>query len=116
MSQTAISLPAVSAANFNEVVLQAPADRLVAVDFWAGWCGPCKALAPILESVAREREGVVMIAKVDTDAHPELAAEWKVRALPTIAIFRNGTEVGRMVGLRSAADIVAEIDRLAAAQ
>jgi len=96
-------------------VLQASADRLIAVDFWAGWCGPCKALAPIIEQVAQARENVLTVAKVDTEVDPDLAYAWKVRALPTIVFFRRGEVVGRLVGLRSAEDILTEVDRLVAA-
>ena len=70
----------------------------VLVDFWAEWCGPCKALAPKLEEIAGELAGKAKIVKVDVDANPESAAKYGVRGIPTLVVFKDGREVGRLVG------------------
>ncbi len=104
------SIGSATAADFSNVVLAPSASRLVLVDFWAAWCGPCKALGPILEEVAKTRGDQVSIVKVDTDTESALAVKYGIRALPTMLIFRDGEVVDQLVGLRSAADIVSSLD------
>jgi thioredoxin 1 len=70
----------------------------VLVDFWAEWCGPCKALAPKLEEIAGEMTGKATIVKVDVDANPDTASKYGVRGIPTLVLFKGGKEVGRLVG------------------
>jgi thioredoxin 1 len=70
----------------------------VLVDFWAEWCGPCKALAPKLEEIAGEMSGKAKIVKVDVDANPDTASKYGVRGIPTLVLFKAGKEVGRLVG------------------
>jgi thioredoxin 1 len=87
---------AVTDADFDQSVLNA--DTPVVVDFWAPWCGPCRAVAPILEELATEYQGRVKIAKINTDEHQRNAMKYNVMALPTLVIFKNGQEVDRIMG------------------
>jgi thioredoxin 1 len=72
------------------------------VDFHANWCGPCRTLAPILEQVAQEVQGKATIGKVDIDNAQQTAATFQITSVPTMILFKNGKEVGRLVGLRTA--------------
>ncbi|RME71721.1 MAG: thioredoxin TrxC [Planctomycetota bacterium] len=84
------------------------AELPVLVDFWATWCGPCRAFAPTLAEYARQRAGQVLVAKVDVDRAPQTAARFRIQAVPTIAVFRGGREVARQAGAVGPA----ELDRL----
>jgi thioredoxin 1 len=75
----------------------------VLVDFWAEWCGPCRMLAPILDQLAGEQAGSATIAKVDIDAHPELAERFGIRAIPTLIVFKDGKPVNTITGVKSKA-------------
>ena len=84
-------------ASFDEVVLKS--DKPVLVDFWATWCGPCRMLGPVIEEIATEYEGRVVVGKVDVDSNQEYAAKYGVRNIPTVLVFQNGEVVGRQVGV-----------------
>jgi thioredoxin 1 len=73
-------------------------DVPVLTDFWAEWCGPCKMIAPILEEIAEEFDGQIKIAKVDVDAHNQMAMQFGVQSIPTMILFKNGQPVERLVG------------------
>ena len=83
--------------NFEELI---NTDKPVLIDFWAQWCGPCRMIAPVIEQLAHELDGQVIIAKVDIDDNQELATKYGVRSIPTLMVFKNGQVVEKMVGVR----------------
>lgn len=97
-----------TAETFDQEVLKAT--QLVLVDFWAEWCGPCKALSPILTAVAEEYAGKCKIVKVNIDEAQSLAAEHGVRSIPTLLVFKEGKEIEREVGALPKPRITALID------
>jgi thioredoxin 1 len=93
--------------NFDATVTGGSAP--VVVDFWAPWCGPCKAIAPILEELADEMGDAVKICKVNVDNNSEVASKYEIRAIPTILIFKGGQVAETVVGLTSKDDLKAKI-------
>lgn len=100
-----------SDADFDEQVLQS--DVPVLVDFWAEWCGPCKALGPVIDDLATEYAGKVKVGKVDTDANREVSVRFSVSAIPTCILFNNGEIVEKFVGLRSKKDFQVLLNKVA---
>jgi thioredoxin 1 len=92
-------------ANFDADVLKS--DLPVLVDFTATWCGPCKALAPIVEKLADEFEGKVRVGKLDIDESPEIARKYAVRSVPTVLVFKGGAKAGQHIGLTNRDKLVA---------
>ena len=96
-----------SESDFDELVRDAPLP--VVVDFWAAWCGPCRAVAPEVERLAGERSGRVIVAKVDTEELAGVAARYAIRSIPTMIVFRGGREAKRILGARPASEITREL-------
>ena len=94
--------------DFAKQVLQSTTP--VVVDFWAEWCGPCKAVAPVLEEIAKEQADRLKIAKVDIDANPQLPQNYSIRGIPTLILFRDGQAVATKVGAGSKQQINAWLD------
>ena len=95
--------------NFPDEVLKSSTPVLV--DFWAEWCGPCKMIAPVLDELAGEYQGKAKIGKVNIDEHQGLAAQFGVRAIPTLLIIKNGQVAEQMVGAKSKRDLKASLDK-----
>ena len=93
-----MSVIAVNSDNFENVVLKS--EKTVLVDFWASWCGPCKMLAPVVESLAESRPDIT-VAKLNVDENPELAMVYRISAIPALMVFRDGKVVNQSVGFQN---------------
>jgi putative thioredoxin len=109
-----VSVIEVSQRSFEPLVLHRSAVMPVVVDFWAPWCAPCLALAPLLEAAALARAGEIVLAKVDVDLCPELWRRYEVRNVPAVKAFRNGEVVAEFVGIRPADAVERFFDELVA--
>src|SRR5919197_1424856 len=97
--------------NFDETLAQY--DGLIMVDFWAEWCGPCRAIAPVLEELARDSAGRITLAKVNVDENHGLAARYAIRSIPTVLFVRQGKVVDQLIGAVPKAKIKEKLDALA---
>lgn len=98
----------VSDASFEADVVNS--ELPVLVDFWAEWCGPCKMIAPILEEIAKEYDGKLVVAKMDVDANQQVPAKFGIRGIPTLIIFKNGSAAAQKVGAVAKGQLASFID------
>lgn len=111
MSTPSISKPIiVSDRNFDQTIKSYP---LIVVDCWAAWCAPCRAIAPIVEELAREYSGKVVFGKLNVDENPETTQKFGIMAIPTLLVMKNGTEVDRLVGIMPKSQLEAKITNYA---
>lgn len=94
--------------NFETEVVKS--DKVVLIDFWASWCGPCKMVGPIIDEVANETEGRAKVGKVNVDEEPELAEAFKVMSIPTLVVLKDGVVVKTAVGVKSKQEILSMLD------
>jgi thioredoxin 1 len=95
--------------DFQEKVLQSK--TLAVVDFWAPWCGPCKMVSPIIEELAKEYTGKVVVGKLNVDDNPETAGQYNVMSIPTVMIFKDGKPVQSLIGAQGKQTYKTEIDK-----
>ena len=112
MNQAAVKPVELTDKDFAEEVLQS--DTPVLVDFWAEWCGPCRVLGPVIESLSDDYDGQVKVAKVDVDANQQVAMQFGIRSIPTVMLFDKGQIVDTFVGVRPRSDYDASLQKLIA--
>lgn len=93
--------------NFNEVI---STDKPVLVDFWAEWCAPCRMVGPIVEELAEDYEGKAVVGKIDIDNNPNVAAQFGIRSIPTLLVFKGGQVVDKQVGAAPKAALSSKLD------
>lgn len=94
----------ITSENFDRTVMQSK--KTVLIDFWAGWCGPCRMLAPIIDEIAEEYADTVTVGKINVDEQPQLAAAFGVESIPTLIAFKNGVPLGALVGLQTKESVI----------
>ena len=94
----------ITSENFDRTVMQS--EKTVLIDFWAGWCGPCRMLAPIIDEIAEEYADTVTVGKLNVDEQPQLAAAFGVESIPTLIAFKNGVPLGALVGLQTKESVI----------
>ena len=94
----------ITSENFDRTVMQS--EKTVLIDFWAGWCGPCIMLAPIIDEIAEEYADTVTVGKINVDEQPQLAAAFGVESIPTLIAFKNGVPLGALVGLQTKESVI----------
>ena len=95
-------------ANFQTDVLQS--DKLTVVDFWAEWCGPCRAIGPVIEELSKEYDGKVNVGKVNVDHNPQVSMNYGITSIPAILFIKNGQVVDKLVGAQPKANFVRKIE------
>lgn len=95
--------------NFEQEVIKS--EKVIMVDFWAPWCGPCRSVAPIMEELANEFDGKARIAKVNVDEEGDLVSKFRIMSIPTIMLFKNGEVAEKIIGSRSKAELVALLEK-----
>ncbi|MEY2491571.1 MAG: thioredoxin 1 [Verrucomicrobiota bacterium] len=97
--------------NFDSEINQN--EKVVLVDFWAEWCGPCKLIAPLIDEIAREKNGALKVGKVNIDENQNLSFKFNIRAIPTLLLFKNGQVRDQVTGMTSKKDLLGRIKALA---
>lgn len=103
-----MAVKTITSENFEQEVLKA--DKTVLVDFWASWCNPCRMLSPVVDQVAEELEGKIIVGKINVDEQPDLAQKFRVMSIPTLMVFKNGQAVNTAVGGRPKSEIISMVE------
>ena len=105
-----MAVTALTSATFEEEVLKA--EKIVLVDFYADWCGPCKMMAPVLDEISDEEADVLKVCKINVDDSPDVARAYRVMSIPNMVLFKDGKAVNRFVGVTDKSDIVEAVKEL----